>query len=271
MNAKALLLLAGGALAIAVATPAAAQSTDDLPFNGIYAGVSGGFDAQPNDIGEQISFDRNLDGRFGDTVTNAAGANAFSQGFCNGQARNSGIGGGCINDRDSYSFAGRVGYDRQYSNIVVGLVGEFGYTNIRDAVSAFSTTPASYTFNRKVKYTGNVRLRAGYAFDKSLFYATGGGVYAKVDNYFRTTNTANTFPSNGDTDAYGYTFGGGMEQKIGKNISIGVEYLNVQLRDDKYRVRATATTGPFAGNVDFRRNFDNFHWSSVRAVLNFRL
>ncbi len=62
----------------------AQETTEDAPFNGLYVGAAGGYDVQPNDAGSSILFDRNLDGRFGDAVTTAAGANAFSSGFCNG-------------------------------------------------------------------------------------------------------------------------------------------------------------------------------------------
>lgn len=270
------LFLACAAVVTTIASPAFAQSDDDHPFNGVYVGASFGFDAQPNDVGEAIKFDRNLDGNFNDTVTTTTGANAFSTGFCNGQARGATSAPGCVNDRDSYSYYGRVGYDRQYGPIVVGVVGEFGNSEIRDSVSAFSTTPASYTINRDILYTGNARVRAGYALHHSLFYATGGGVYARVNNYFRTTNTANVFTTNGDSDAYGFTVGGGMEQKINKKFSIGVEYLFNRLQDDDYRVRVSGgpATSPFtlggAGGTDLARSYQKFRWHSVRAVALFR-
>ena len=84
--------LAGAAFL--AASPALAQDmgTDTgerAPFDGLYIGAAGGYDAQSNDSGSTILFDRGLDGRFGDTVTTAAGANAFGTpvgGFCNGRA-----------------------------------------------------------------------------------------------------------------------------------------------------------------------------------------
>ena len=270
--------LLGAAFAgLLAAAPAFAQDTaEDRPFQGLYVAGSVGFDAQPNDVGEAVKFDRNLDGTFGDTVTTAAGANAFSPGFCNGQARSAQPIDGCVNDRDSYSYSGRVGYDRQYGHIVVGAVVEGGYSNIRDAVSAFSTTPASYTINRKLQFVGNARLRAGYAFDKTLFYGTGGFEYAKVNNYFRTTNTTNGFRSNGDSDAYGFAAGGGVEQKIGQHFSLGLEYLFNRVNNDDYRVRVSGgpATSPFlqggAGGTDLARSYRFFKWHSVRAVAAFR-
>lgn len=276
-------LTAASIAAFAVSAPAFAQDIERAPFDGVYAGGSFGFDFQPNDVGETISFDRGADGTFGDTLVTAAGANPFAPsvaqpgaGFCNGQARLGTANLGCVNDRDSYSYSGRIGFDKQVGNIVIGLVGEFGDNNIRDAVSAFSTTPANYVINREIKYTGNIRLRAGYAANTTLFYATGGGVYARINNYFSTTNATNTFTSNGNKNAYGFAAGGGVEQKLTPNISIGVEYLFNRVKDNDYRVRVAggAANNPFilggATGTDFKRSFDYFRWHSARAVLNFR-
>ena len=65
--------------------PALAQSTVQN-WSGPYVGVFGGYN-QTNDDGDEIlRFDRNLDGNYGDPVNTAAGANAFSPGFCGGAA-----------------------------------------------------------------------------------------------------------------------------------------------------------------------------------------
>lgn len=276
-------LLVASGLALALATPALAQDAPeqaaDRPFDGLYVGGTVGFDAQPNDVGSSVLFDRNLDGTFGDQVTTAANANAFSPGFCNGSARGTSPALGCDNDKDDISYSGRIGFDKQFGHGVIGLVGEFGKSEVRDSVSAFSTTPARYTLSRKVDYTANLRLRAGYAFDTTLFYATGGGAYAKVKSSFSTSNGANAFTSRGDDDAWGFVAGGGVEQKLGKHFSIGLEYLYNQYKDDGYRVRAAAgsapATNPFilapnTTGTDFRRSDDQFRWHSVRATAQFR-
>ncbi len=267
-----------GLAALAFATPAAAQSTDDAPFTGFYVSASAGVDLQQNDVGESILFDRNLDGRFGDVLTTTTGVNAFSTGFCNGQGRGvtSTTGTGCANDSNTVSYSVRGGYDRQYGNFVIGLVGEVGRSEIRDSVTAFSITPANYVMNREIDFSANVRLRVGYAANKTLFYATSGGAYARVNNTFTTTNTVNTFTNNGNTNAFGFIAGGGIEQKISPHVSIGVEYLYTNLKDDDYRVRVAGgpATSPFtlggAGGTDFLRSSDSFRYSSLRANISYR-
>lgn len=273
-----------------IATPALAQEAappvysedqrDAAPFNGLYIGAAGGFDAQPNDVGSSILFDRNLDGRFGDTVTTAAGANAFSPGFCNGRALGATrTPAGCRNDKDGAAYYGRVGIDQQRGPIVFGIVGEFGKSEIDDSVSAYSTTPASYTMRRSIGWEASGRGRLGFAANRTLFYGTAGVGYARIDRDFFTTNTANAFTGRGRRNQFGLTAGGGIEQKISRHISIGLEYMYHQYGDDDYRVRATAgsapATNPFilapnTTGTDFRRSDQDFRWHSMRGTVAFR-
>lgn len=279
---KTMIAVLAGTVALGFATPALAQeTTEDAPFNGLYVGAAGGYDVQGNDVGSSILFDRNLDGRFGDTVTTAANANAFSPGFCNGSTRASTLAGGrgCRNDDNGFSYYGRVGLDTQRGNIVIGVVGEFGKSEITDSVTAFSTTPASYVMERSIGWEGSVRGRAGYAANTTLFYGTFGPGYAKIDRDFYSTNTANAFALSGKRRQFGIVGGGGIEQKLGKNFSIGLEYTFHQYKDDDFRVRVTRGTQPATNpfvlppnttGTDFKRSDDNFRWHSLRATAAFR-
>lgn len=284
------LTLAGVAAALIAPAVSAQEAPADEPgFNGIYVGAAGGYDVQGSDRGSRILFDRNLDGTFGDTVTTSTGANAFGApigGFCDGRTlaptspTNPAAPAACRNDDDGWSYYGRVGWDQQRGNFVIGAVGEFGKSEIRDSVSAFSTTPASYVMTRKVDWEASIRARAGYTPNNTtLFYGTFGPGYARIDRNFITTNTANGFVGRGDRNQWGITGGGGVEQRIGKNFSIGLEYMYHQYQDDDYRVRArnsgsTPASNPFllanADGTDFRRSDDKFRWHSLRATAAFR-
>jgi len=290
-NLTKLTMLAGLATAGIFAVPAQAQmlsqeTTADRPFSGVYIGAAGGYDVQPNDVGSSILFDRNGDGNFNENVNTITGANAFSPGFCNGSARTGSASYGCRNDDDGWAYYGRAGADVQRGNIVVGVVGEFGKTEITDSVAGFSTTPASYTMARKVKWEGSVRGRAGYAINTTLFYGTFGAGYAKIDNLFFTTNTANAFSASGSKNQWGFLGGGGIEQKLTKHISIGMEYMYHQYQDNDARVRVTAGTAlagspillannpfliaPNTSGTTFRRSDENFRWHSLRGTVSFR-
>ena len=274
--------LAGAVILGLTASPAFAQeTTEDAPFNGLYVGAAGGYDVQPNDAGSSILFDRNLDGRFGDAVTTAAGANAFSSGFCNGATTATTLTGGrgCRKDKDGAAYYGRVGMDTQRGNIVVGVVGEFGKSEITDSVTAFSTTPASYVMTRSVDWEASIRGRAGYAVNTTLFYGTFGAGYAKIDRDFYSTNTGNAYQQSGKRQQFGILGGGGIEQKVTPNISVGMEYMFHQYQDDDFRVRVTRGTQPATNpfvlapnttGTDFKRSDEKFRWHSLRATAAFR-
>lgn len=271
------LLAATGVLTLSLASaPAFAQDGATEEFSGFYVGGSVGYTVQNNDVGERIVFDAGSNGTYGDTIATAAGADAFSPGFCNGAAT-SVANLACANDKDDIEYYGRVGFDKQMGKFVIGAVGEFGKTEIRDSVSAFSTTPASYTMTREIDWNAALRLRAGVvAGERTLFYATGGGAYAKIDHSFSTTNTANSFAVQGKDEAWGWQAGGGVEQKLGRNFSIGLEYLYSRYDDKDASVRVgTGTAGatnPFvlAGGADLARDSNRFDFHSLRATAQFR-
>lgn len=278
-----------GATAIACsAVPALAQSADqdepapapvpplpedDRPFQGLYVGGFVGYAAQPNDPGESVIFDRNGSA----TVTTATGEDAFSPGFCNGAANGTIPDAGCRNDHDGISYGGRVGFDLQKGPLVFGALAEFGDNRIRDSVTAFSTTPASYTLTRSVSWEGGLRGRVGFAARNTLFYGTGGAGYARIKSDFSTSNTANAFAVTGTRNKWGVQYGGGIEQKISRNFSIGLEYLYHDYDTPDARVLVTQGTAPATNpfvlggtTTTFARSDNRFNWHSVRLTAAFR-
>lgn len=256
------------------ATPAFAQ--DDV-WTGPYVGIQLGYNFVDNNKNETVQFDKNLDGTFGDTVTTAAGANAFAPGFCGGAALGNSAAGGCRGDKDRIFGGIHAGYDKQFGNVVLGVVADYNRTNVRDSVTAFSSTPASYTLTRRLKDTASLRLRAGYAFGNTLVYGTGGVAWGKVKNRFTTTNTVNSFTTNGNDDAWGYRLGAGIEHKVTPNMSVGLLYTYQSLDDDNYRVRAAGpapATNPFiltnANGTDFRRSDKSFGMHGLALTASYR-
>ncbi|MFD1950340.1 outer membrane protein [Sphingomonas arantia] len=263
-------------LALAVGSPAMAQVTDS--WTGPYVGGQLGYGFQPKDRGEAVLFDNNLDGTFGDTVNTAAGANAFSPGTCGGSAATNVPAGGCVGDRNGVDWKVHAGYDMQFGSIVVGVVGDYGRATISDSVSTYSTTPASYTMTRRLRDNASIRARAGFALGDTLIYGTGGGAWGKVRNSFASTNVANVFTGNGNDDAWGYRVGGGIEQRVAPNFSIGAQYLFTSLKDGSYNVRTSRGTSP-ANNpfvlvntdgTDFRRSGDRFNSHVAAVTASFR-
>lgn len=265
--------------ATATAMPALAQEGRDTSqdFNGPYISIAGGGTLQGSDRGETLVFDTNRDGTYGDQVTTSGGADAFSPGFCGGAATGT-ANLGCRNDKDGPEYFARLGFDKRMGNFVLGAVIEGGRSHARDSVSGFSTTPASYTMSREADYQAGARLRAGYTpGGGALFYVTGGGAYARLDNKFTTSNTANSFSDNGKTNGWGYSAGGGAEVMVTNNISLGLEYLYTDLKDKDYVVNvgpgSAPPTNPFllnGGGTDIQRSNPHFRTHSVRGSLSLR-
>jgi len=267
------ILISGGLLAAAtLATPAAAQNS----WTGLHVGVRAGV-ADARAGSERIEFDNDLDGSFGDTVLTAAGADAFSPGFCNGAANDRTPDAGCRKDKEKGDYAVTAGYDQQFGSLVVGLVGEIGRSSARDSVSAFSTTPAFYTMTRQLRGNAAVRARLGVALGDTLPFVTAGIASAKIRHSFTTSNAVNSFAErNDDERATGLRYGAGVEHRLGP-IAVGLLYLGTRYKDDDYRVRAAGpapVTNPFilanANGTDFRRSDRRFMTHSFSLTAGFR-
>lgn len=195
---------------------------------------------------------------------------------------------GCTDDSDGVDFGGRIGYDWQAGRVVFGVLVDVSKTDVVDSVTAFSTTPAFYSFTREVNHIAGLRGRIGVGNGRMLVYGTGGGAWAKLDQRFTTSNIVNTFvPSNGDSDdddedglsekMWGYQAGGGIDVRLGAGWSLMGEYLFTRLNDREesaIRVQGPApATNPFilvnAGGTDLQRT-DRFEFRVLRAGLNFR-
>jgi opacity protein-like surface antigen len=273
---KTLILRGAIAVALLASAPAAMAQSD---WTGAYLGVYLG-NADGSDDNDTILFDNDLNGSFGDTVNTAAGANAFSPGFCDGIANTALPAGGCEKNTGGADYGFRGGYDWQMDDWVFGIVAEYGDNDVRDAVSAFSTTPARYTMLRKVDGLFALRARVGFAFGEAgnnLAYLTGGYARADVSNYFFTSNGVNTFTNTGDDNASGYQAGLGWERRFGSHFAMGLEYLHTRLDDDSFRVRAQGpapATNPFirvnAAGTDFRRSDDSLDFDTIKLTATWR-
>lgn len=277
---RTLFLTAVSASVLAFAGAASAQegAWDGL-YIGTYAGVQGLSDSQD---GERVQFDRDLNGSFNDTVVTSAGVNAFNPGFCDSRAGGPTGAVPCSEERLRPEYGLRIGYDRQFGQFVLGGVAEVGGADVRDSVTAFSITPAYYTLNRRLSGLGAARVRVGYGTDgilnrPILGYLTGGVAAGRVERSNATSNTTNTFTErDSDGYAYGYQVGGGVETRVNRNVTLGLEYLFTNLDDSDYRVRVGggAAGNPFvlgnAGGTDFRRGNEDFATHSLRVTLGYR-
>ncbi|HXG72425.1 MAG TPA: outer membrane beta-barrel protein [Gemmatimonadaceae bacterium] len=222
-------------------------------------------------------------------MRNAAGADAFTTGFCGGLAVGAMASGGCTEDEDGIDFGGRIGYDRQFGRLVVGALVDVSKTDVIDHVTAFSITPAFYSFTREVNHVAGLRGRIGFGNDRLLVYGTGGPALGDIDQRFTTSNLVNTFvPTDDEADdddddegsserVWGYQAGGGLEVRFGGRWSLTGEYLFTSL--DNREESGIRTKGPApatnafilvnAGGTDFQRS-EKFEFQAVRFGLSYR-
>ncbi|MBU1347175.1 MAG: outer membrane beta-barrel protein [Alphaproteobacteria bacterium] len=283
---KILSATAAAMLLTSVAAPAMAQSWmpnwDATPdWSGPYVGVYGSSTNTNDQEDEFLRFDRNLDGNFGDPVTTAGGADAFSPGSCGGSPNGNVPTAGCDGDSDGAEGGVRAGWDFQFGSFVVGAVAEYSaFSGAEDTVTSYSTTPASYTFERKLDNLAALRARVGYAYGPALFYATGGGAMGDMSSQFYTSNGANSFTATTDDDeANGYQAGGGVEYMLAPNLSVTGEYLYTSLEAPDFNIRVGRGVAPannpfvLAPNTtgtDMTRSNGRFGLHAFRVGMNYR-
>ena len=143
-----------------------------------------------------------------------------------------------------------VGYNLQLSRFVIGLEGDVDGSsqhNAFNSVVPFGTSLAyggllgapifgAFNINENHNIEGSIRGRVGYAWDRVLLYATGGGAFGGFNGNVSGNfpggvfgPNATAFPAFGgaasiSTTRVGWTAGGGIEYAVTDNWSIRAEY-----------------------------------------------
>lgn len=132
---------------------------------------------------------------------------------------------------DTVSFSGgglglHGGYNFQRHNWVFGLEADGGWSN----ASGSRTFADPATVNAGLNWNSSFRLRAGYAVNNVLLYATGGIALGNFDLSVATPSVASGF----NKTAAGYVVGGGIEMKFARDWSGRVEALYYGFNSDTY-------------------------------------
>jgi outer membrane immunogenic protein len=153
-------------------------------------------------------------------------------------------------------FGFQVGYNWHLApQWVVGFEGDLSYLSGK-RTDAFSVTvdPAGNsedivgTQHTKLRWLSTIRGRLGFAWDRSLFYATGGLAIGHVNS----SVNANARESDGEAGAtaffgnhastrVGWTVGGGWQYAVTNTMSVKIEYLHFDLGNVGYNVVGVIT------------------------------
>jgi outer membrane immunogenic protein len=125
------------------------------------------------------------------------------------------------NDPSGFLGGAQVGCDYQFSQFVIGLQGDYSWTDAdHDTTDLFA---AAHTDRTKLKGLASVTGRLGYAFDRGLFYVRGGGAWERADYVLFDTPTGTVDGTAKETRS-GWTAGVGAEYAFLQNWSAFVEY-----------------------------------------------
>ena len=106
------------------------------------------------------------------------------------------------------------------NNVVLGVDGDITYNNLKDSSSFFDDEIEGPSLESKLRWSGAVRARAGYAVDRFLPYLAGGVAFGKVKN---TISLGDESVSQSKTHV-GWTVGAGVDYAATDNVIVRLEY-----------------------------------------------
>lgn len=201
--------LAAAAL-ITAASPALAN--DEQDWTGFYAGVHGGLDQTRSATNVALS---------GAWSTETPALREFFAGNMAERQRSNG-----------YNLGAQIGYNFQSGPVVVGLEAETSYLGGSETVSSGAlrypgSATLSYTFTNTIdpKHMSSIKAKAGIATGSTLFYAEGGWAWTKASFATTVTSNSNYLKAGALSKTMdGFIVGGGVEQRIGENLSARLSY-----------------------------------------------
>jgi outer membrane immunogenic protein len=118
-----------------------------------------------------------------------------------------------------FAVGGTLGANYQVDAFVIGLEADMDWMGVQG-----STGICPLVCETKNTWLSTVRGRAGYAFDRVLFYATGGGAFGNIQAGPKGGTLTNT-------NKAGWTAGAGVEAALADNWTARVEYLFVDFQN----------------------------------------
>ncbi len=167
---------------------------------------------------------------------------------------------------------GQIGINYQFwGGVVVGAEAMFDWIPGSSQLSPVIGTDPTGAVSANITSLNERRIatataRLGYAWDRVLLYAKGGGAWVAASNPAISVGGAPaSFASVSNTNSFGYTAGFGLEWAFLNNWSVRAEYDYIGLPDQSYTVAAGTPT--FGGDVI---TFNNRSISIMTVALNYK-
>jgi len=151
--------------------------------------------------------------------TNGFGYDNGGNGYDDYGGKAHGTGGGAITGLD-------LGYNVQFGKAVLGVEGDYSVGSIGNS------SPNTYipVATNRMNSFATARLRAGYALDNTLLYATAGLAFAKISSSAVDYYLSDPYYNESSTGLRtGFVVGAGLEQALTSNISVKLEALYANL------------------------------------------
>jgi outer membrane immunogenic protein len=200
------ILFAGAALIVISGTAQAADIVEPAVFDwtGPYIGLQGGYAWGENDASaEQTGFIPPI-GDFDDDDVVLNGEDG-------------------VIDIDGWLGGAHLGYLWQSESLVFGVEGDGEFADIdgdTNVIEAGDTPPGR--LEQEIDWLASLRLRAGFAMDRTLIYATGGLAVGGVQ--FAIVDEEGVEFADEDETAWGWTIGGGLQFAFTEELSARIEY-----------------------------------------------
>jgi outer membrane immunogenic protein len=149
---------------------------------------------------------------------------------------------------------GTIGYNYQIGSWVLGVEGDADWANLNG--TSFNASCAGVGCTTRSNWLATARGRAGWAWDRVLFYGTGGAAFANVQA------AAGALPFFSSTQV-GWTAGVGVEYAIWPSLTAKLEYLFVDLTNAACPVGNCGATNGVNTTVSLNENV-------VRAGINYK-
>jgi len=171
-------------------------------------------------------------------------------------------------DFEGFLIGGQLGYDFDFGNgFVLGVAGDMSWSDMDGAKcvqpGGCTGSPDDTHSYSDIDWLATIRGRAGFTTGSLLIYGAGGLAMAHAEATVTFVDGTLDTPRSDSNTHLGWVLGAGAEFKVTENMSLGAEYLHVDLGSEDYTF-----PGP-GGGIDVLSESD-LQIDIVRASLNLR-
>jgi outer membrane immunogenic protein len=134
------------------------------------------------------------------------------------------------NDATGFIGGGQIGYNQQFGSVVLGVEGTLSSSSLDGDFRSGKKIPVTY--GTEVSTIATLTGRLGFTANQWLVYGKAGWAGAQVDVSGQNAALGDSFSF--DDWRSGWTVGAGIDYKVARNISLGVEYSFIGLGGAHY-------------------------------------